>query len=215
MALATYTELEAAINRYLRRSDRETQIQDWIVLVESEAERELDLRSQQQRTTGTLAAGSAVLETPVGILYPQQLVFASQPPINVSTVVLPAGEETAFTAAGQATPKQASVWGVTSDYKTQIRVWPVPSGDVAYTLYYTTGIVPLTASAPTNYLLSVASDLYLYGCLVHGKMYDQDTDGAAFWQPFYAKALASVKKIEARARARVGRLRVRPQFATP
>jgi hypothetical protein len=215
MTLATYGELESALVRYFRRNDRGTQIQDWVRLVELEAERKLGLRAQQLVATGTLTAGSEVLETPVGVLYPQQLTFDGQPPINVEVVTLPQGEEYAFAAAGRAAPTRATVWGVTSDYKTQIRVWPAPNGDIGYTLYYTTGITPLTAIAPANYLLFVAADLYLYGCQFHGELYDKNPEGAAVWRPLVDDAIGQVRKIEAKARAKAGRLVVRPRGWTP
>lgn len=215
MTLASYTELESEVAGYLGRTDRGAQIQTWARLVELEVERKLGLRSQQARVTGTLAGGSDVLETPVGILYPTQLKFAGSPPINVQTVALPAGEETAYANANDATPIHATVWGVTSDYKTQIRVWPVPPADIDYTLYYTTGITPLTSASPVNYLLYVAADLYLYGCLIQGHLYDENVEGASVWRPLFDDAIAAVRRIEWKARAQVGRLQVRPRFAIP
>lgn len=214
MTLENYGELETTIGQYLDRSDRVTQIQDWVRLVEFEVGRKLNLRAQQDIATGTLLAGSDTLETPVGILYPRQLVFAGSPPINVDTVTIPQGQETAYSEAGRASPLQATVWGVTSDFKTQIRVWPAPSGDIAYTLYYTTGITPLTAANPTNYLLRVAADLYLFGCLYHGHLYDENPEGAATWRPLFDEQIRQVKRIEWKARI-PGRVHVRPRHATP
>ena len=216
MALSTYSELEDAVSRYLDRTDRDTEIQEWVRLVELEVGRKLGLRAQQLSVSGTLTGGSEYLETPAGVLYPQTLVFDVQPPVVVNVVSFPQGEEFAFGAAGEATPRQATVWGVNpSTFATRIRVWPPPSGDVDYTLHYTTGITALTAAAPTNYLLSVAADVYLYGCLFHGHMFDENPEGASTWRPMFDEQIRTVKQIEAKARAQFGRLRVRPQFATP
>lgn len=215
MTLSTYSELENTVSRYLDRTDRATEIQDWVRLVELEVGRKLNLRSQQMRTTGTLAGGSDILETPAGILYPQQLVFNTQPPVVVSILALPQLEETAFAASGFHTPYTASIWGVNSSYQTQIRLAPTPPEDVPYTLYYTTGITELTPSSPVNYLLTVAADLYLYGCMYHGHMFDENPEGAAVWRPGYDDAIEQLRRIEGKARARGGRLRVRPQHATP
>lgn len=215
MTLASYTELEDAVSRYLDRTDRGVEIQEWVRLVELEVGRKLGLRSQQGRTTGTLAGGSDVLETPAGILYPQQLIFNTQPPIAVDLVSIPKKEEIAFASAGRATPYSATIWGVNASFQTQIRIAPVPPADVPYTLYYTTGITPLTAAAPTNYLLLIAADLYLFGALYHGQMFDENPEGASAWRPLYDEQIRSVKHIEGLARAKGGRLRMRPQHATP
>lgn len=215
MTLATYTELEGAVNRYFRRTDRATQVQDWIKLIELEVGRTLDLRAQQLVVAGTLAGGADVLETPVGILYPQQLVFDGSPPININVVPISHGEETAWAAAGQAAPFQASVWGVTSDFKTQIRVWPTPPANIGYTLYYTSTIAPLTPANATNYLLFVAADVYLFGCYYHGELYDKNEEGALRWRLNYDAQIAALKRVEWKARAKVGRMHVRPRGSTP
>jgi hypothetical protein len=216
MTFANYSELSDAVGRYLDRTDRTTEIQEWVRLVELEVGRKLNLRVQQLRITGTLAAGSEYLETPAGVLYPHQLIFGTQPPTVVDVAPTSQGEEFGFEFGGQATPMRASVWGVNSTtYATQIRIWPVPTGDIDYTLYYTTGIVPLTSSATTNYLLSVAADLYLYGCLFHGQMFDENPQGAAIWRPLFDEQIDRVRKVEWKARAKAGRLRMRPAGMTP
>lgn len=215
MTLASYSELETTVASYLARTDRGPQIQNWVRLVELEVERKLGLRSQQLRATGTLAGGSELLETPVGILYPQMLSFDGSPPINVEVVPLAMGTETAYADAGDARPFQASVWGVNSSYATQIRVFPVPPADVNYTLYYTTGITPLTAAAPVNYLLFTAADLYLYGCLFHGHLFDENPEAASGWRGGFDTQIESVKKVEWKARAKAGRLQVRSRGMTP
>jgi hypothetical protein len=215
MTLATYSELTETIEGYLDRTDSASEIQTWIRLVELEVQRKLGLRSQQLSVSGTLAGGSSEIETPVGILYPQQLVFDTEPPVVVEVVSFAQGSETAFSDSGSSVPTKATVWGVSSTYETLIRVWPTPPGDVDYTLRYTTGITALTAAAPTNYLLQAAADVYLYGALVHGYLFEQDMESAAIWRPLFDEQVRQVKKIEALARAKAGRLRVRPQFATP
>lgn len=210
MAIASYTELKDTVERYLARTDRDSEIPDWIRLTEAEVARKLKLRSQQKTTTGTLTGGSEALLTPAGILYPELLVFDTQPPQPIEIVSLPQGEAFAFSDANDATPRKASIWGVNASYQTQIRVWPTPPSDVDYTLYYRDDITPLTAAAPVNYLLLVAPDVYLYGCLFHGHLFDQDTEAAGIWRQPFDGAIREVKRIEAMARAKGGLLRMRP-----
>lgn len=210
MAIASYTELKDTVERYLARTDRDSEIPDWIRLVEAEVARKLKLRSQQKTVSSTLTGGSNTVLTPAGILYPELLVFDSQPPQAVEIVSLPVGEAVDYWESGEATPGKASIWGVDASYQTQIRVWPTPPNDVDYTLYYRDDITPLTAAAPVNYLLLVAPDVYLYGCLSHGYLFDQDVDSAAIWRQPFNGAIREVKRIEAMARAKGGLLRMRP-----
>lgn len=216
MTLSTYSELKDSVERWLERSDRDTEIQEWARLTEAEVSRKLRLRSQQQSVSGTLTGGSEFLETPAGILYPQTLVFDTQPPRVVQILTLPEGEEFAYANSGDATPTRATVWGVNaSTYATVIRVWPAPPADVPYTLYYASGIQALTPAAPANYLLLIAPDLYLHGCLYHGQLFDENPEAATAWRQILNDDIRQVAKIEAMARAKGGRLRVRPRMATP
>ncbi len=209
MTLATYTELDDAIDRWLDRTDRTTEIQEWVRLVELEVGRKLGLRAQDLSTTGTLTGGTNVVETPVGILTPTLLVFDGQPPVPVTMVTLAEGEVANFAEAGNGTPTKATVWGVTSDYRTRILVWPTPPANVGWTLYYQSGITALTAAAPTNYLLLVAADIYLFGAQFHACMFDRDFEGAAVWRPLFDEQIRQVKRIEALAKVKAGLLRVR------
>lgn len=209
MALANYSELADMVARGLDRTDRTAEIQEWVRLVELEVERKLELRAQQMSTTGTLTSGSTIVETPAGILTPDRLIFSGSPPVSLDVVSFDTGTAFEFANAGSARPSQATVWGITSDYKTQIRVWPAPSGDAPWTLYYTTEVTPLTAAAPTNYLLRIAPDIYYFGAMYHGSLFDQDDLGAARWQGPYLEQMRSLKRVEKLARIKVGRFRMR------
>lgn len=215
MTLASYSELAGDIALWLDRTDREEEIQKWIRLVEFEVQRKLGLRAQELSVSGTLTGGTNIIETPVGILSPENLTFDVEPPVTVHVVGFAQGREIAYTESGSATPTHATVWGVSATYETQILVWPTPAADVPYTLHYRSGIIALTAAAPVNYLLTIAADLYLYGCLVHAALFDENPEGAATWRPLFEEQVRAVKRIEAMARAKAGRMHVRPRGATP
>lgn len=209
MTLATYDELAADIATWIDRTDRTDEIQKWVRLVEFEVERKLNLRSQDLSTTGTLTGGTNVVETPVGILTPKLLIFDGQPPVVVDLVTLAQGAQAAFAESGSASPSKATVFGVSADFKTQILVWPTPPASIGYTLYYQSGITALTAAAPVNYLLLRGADLYLFGCLVHAYLFDQDTEQAAVWRPLFDEQVRQLKKVEAYAKVKAGLARMR------
>lgn len=213
MPFGNYSELALALTRWIDRTDRASEIADYVTLVEKDAGRRLGLRDQDKVTTGTLLAGAEYLETPPGILYPRQLVFTTDPPVAVEIVSLVRLEEVRVNGAGQAAPVYAAVDGTNpATFATRIRVAPLPTAaSTPYRLYYTDAIVPLTAAA--NYLLTVAPDLYLYGCLDQNARFDRQIapDGTTQWTELYLREVESVRKLEWRARAKAGTLKARPR----
>lgn len=192
-----------AIESYTDREDRSPLIDTWIGLTEADLERRLDLRSQDQTATGTLSGGSGIVETPALILYPRMLVFDGTPPIPVDVVTHQAGARVNYQDAGDVPPTSATVDGLTSDFKTRIRVYPTPASNQTYTLYYRQGIVPLTHQDP-NYLLSRFPDVYLWGALRHSAMFDMSQPESQMWEANYERAIAGIRRIEGMARVKAG-----------
>ncbi len=215
MPFANYTQLLETATRYMDRTDRTTELDDFLRLIEADVSRRLNLRAQDKTATGTLTGGSSTLLTPVGILHPRQLVFDTTPPRTIDIVSLNIGEEIEYAERGNEAPFAASIHGVNATYQTQILVWPPPTGDVAYTLRYTDAVTPLTAAAPVNYLLTVHPDVYHYGLQMHSALFDEDDVSMARWDRMYQGAMDQARKIEWRSRATAGRLRVRADVGAP
>lgn len=216
MSFGTYSELAEAVARWVDRTDRGTEIQEWVRLVELEVSRKVPLRSQQLVESGTLTSGSSAITSQPGILMPKQIVFDTSPPVVVDISTISSGVEAAFAEAGRATPSKASVWGIDPGTGgTQIRVWPTPPADISYRIFYEGGMTPLTPSNPTNYLLLAAPDLYLHGCLYYSGLFDEDDAAASRWRAILTDTIALLKRIEWKARVQGGRLAVRPRGATP
>jgi hypothetical protein len=63
----------------------------------------------------------------------------------------------------------------------QIELAPTPNEDYDVQLVYRANIPALTASNTTNWLLTLAPDLYLYGSLLEASPYIQNDDRLAIW----------------------------------
>jgi hypothetical protein len=74
------------------------------------------------------------------------------------------------------------------------------------TIVYRRKIPALTSSAPTNWLLSRAPDLYLYGCLVQAFGWDNDDDRVAGWKAMFDEAIAELRSDGARRKYGAGPL---------
>lgn len=65
--------------------------------------------------------------------------------------------------------------------------------EVGVTLDYYQKLVPLSATAPTNWLLTDAFDVYLWAACVQYPIWGQETETAALWADYYTDALKSLK----------------------
>ena len=77
-----------------------------------------------------------------------------------------------------------------------VQFWPPPPDDTTYQADITTKIVvpALTASNTTNWLLSVAPGVYLYGTALHAVAYNGDETNFAMYQGLFERAAASILK---------------------
>jgi hypothetical protein len=85
------------------------------------------------------------------------------------------------------------------------RYYTIREGKIYYypgaanvTLVYRRRIPALTSGNPTNWLLSLAPDVYLYGCLVQAFGWDQDDDRVSGWKSLFDEAVAELRSDGAR-----------------
>ncbi len=97
------------------------------------------------------------------------------------------------------TPQQPLAYSVTgssnlSPHLQCVRFWPLPPDDTSYQaeITYKLMVPPLTSGAPTNWLLSVAPDVYLYGTAAHAVIFNGDKNSLAEFERQYQISLAGL-----------------------
>lgn len=90
------------------------------------------------------------------------------------------------------------------------RILVAAGGASAYVLNYWQSYEALSASSDTNWLLTNAPDVYLYGALVHGAVFLKDPTAAAGYRQLYDAAVSAINS-QARAQQIAGPARVRPR----
>lgn len=73
------------------------------------------------------------------------------------------------------------------------RVYYVP-GSANPTLVYRRRIPPLTQASPTNWLLSLAPDAYLYGALVQASAFLAEDDRTGGWKASFDEAIGELRQ---------------------
>lgn len=206
MALGTYSDLQAAIARFLNRTDLTAEIPTFIALAEAAFAR--DLRHPSMETRAVANFDTRYTATPEDWLETRRLTMgnASSGYRALALVSVDAME--------RMRAERRDVSGVPQFYAHTgggIEVFPTP--DSAYTsgeLVYLARVPALTDEAPTNWLLTAAPDAYLYGALVHSAPYLVADERMVTWENGYNKAITGLNTAGQRARASGTSLRIRP-----
>lgn len=73
-----------------------------------------------------------------------------------------------------------------------IRFYPTPSDGTAIAIRYHAAVPDLTAQAPTNWLLGLSPQAYLYGALIHAPIYLKDDERLEVFTLQYERAISAI-----------------------
>lgn len=158
MAIANYTDLQAAIANWLNRADLTAMIPDLVTLAEATLNRVM--RNTRMVTSASVSPSGASVAVPSDMLEPLfiQITSSGIPLEQVSYEQLVMLRRSRLKTAG--TPAFFAVIGRNFHFA------PAASGTTGMTVDYYQALPPLASNA-TNWLLTYNPDLYLYTCLLH------------------------------------------------
>lgn len=171
MAISTYSELRTrALDDLLRASDSNavTQFDNWLAEFEAIARREL-----AGSNLGEVIAVNSTVDSEYTSL-PASIISIRSVAITVN------GEKRALNATtiDRMLDDFGGFSGIPKDYcivGSSMRLGPPPSGTYSVDMVYT-ALAALTSSAPTNWLLTAAPDVYFEGALARGLRYYKSWD---------------------------------------
>jgi len=204
MALTTYTELKASLADWLNRSDLTATIPDFISLAESQIERQLRTRQMIVRANATFAAAAEYGTVPDDFLEAKAIKINTNPVTNLTFQTIDAMDQlsnTTYLSSGK--PLYFSVVG------NQFRLLPIPDGAYTAELVYYAKLTKLSSTVATNWLLTQAPDVYLYGSLLQAAPYLQDDARIQTWATLYERALNDLRTADDRGASSGGTLLTR------
>lgn len=179
MAIGNYTQLLAAIANYLARDDLTSAIPDFVTLAEAKFNRTLfhpRMETRATLTVNTLATDPEFLDLPSdfqtirgvrlsGVTGKPRLNFLTQTQMedyrySIDNIV--------------AQPTYFSILG------SQLELAPTPGEDYDVEVIYR-ATIPALASNSTNWLLTAAPDVYLYGTLLEAMPYIENDSRVGLW----------------------------------
>lgn len=179
MALANYTDLQASIASYLARDDLTATIPDFVTLAETKFNRTLFHPRMETRTTLTVDTN---LSEPEFLDLPSD--FQTMRAVRLSAEV--GKPRLNFLTQTQMEDYRYSIDNISgkptyfSILGDQIELAATPNQDYDVEVIYRANIPPLSVNS-TNWLLTLAPDLYLYGSLLEAMPYIQNDARVGLW----------------------------------
>ena len=195
MAITNYTTLQSAIADFLNRDDLTAVIPTFIQLAEAQMQREIRHWKMEARVSGQQSAGDEYMQIPADWLETIRMHITGS---GTSAITM-----TSRAAMADIRAKNEDVSTVLPYYychaDSQFQLYPTPAEDTDIELLYYQKI-PDLASNTTNWLLSDAPDVYLYGSLLHSAPYLAEDARVAVWAQMYSAAVQNVNSASEQAR---------------
>lgn len=185
MSIGTYDELKTAIADFLNREDLTSAIPTFISLAESRASRDLRHWRMEKRVATQLDVQYVTI--PTDFLQPIRLQITDAPtnevaPISTAQMLQLRGDRN--DRVGRPTNYALTAGG--------LELYPTPDLTYNASLVYHARVPALSASNATNWLLTEAPDVYLYGALVHAAPYLKDDARLQIWEGLTAQGIANL-----------------------
>lgn len=183
MAINTYATLVSAATEYLARDQDATliaRIPDFITLAEAKFNRVLLHPKMEVRSTAVVDTAST---DPEFISLPSD--FQTMRRIRLSGVT--GKPRLQFMSQTQLEDYRYSIDNVTDQpvyfaiVGDELELAPTPNEDYTLEMVYRANIPALTSTNTTNWLLTLAPDLYLYGTLLESAPYMKEDERIAVW----------------------------------
>lgn len=190
MALATYSDLRAAIARVLQRSDLVAAIPDLIAVAESQISQRLDARLQDTVSTLSTVSGTETVALPVDVLSVRSLTVTSSNPVIALDYVTPEKLRIDYAYRTSGMPMVYALAG------SNVYLAPTPDAVYTLTIVYKARVPALSDSVTTNYVLTYYPDVYLYGALANAGPYIEDNARVTQWKQAFQMAIDGVNAVD-------------------
>lgn len=194
MALSTYAALVSAVTEWLARDGDATliaRVPDFITLAEAKLNRELRVNQMEKRSTTDIDTTS---DEPEFVTLPTD--FQAMRRIRLSSVEgKPSLEFLSQTQMADYRTCRDNVSGQPLFYSIvgdELELAPTPNEDYTLEMVYRATIPALTASNTTNWLLTMAPDVYLYGALLESAPYIHEDERLAVWGAAFGAVIEQI-----------------------
>jgi hypothetical protein len=179
VSISTYTELQTAVANWLARDDLTARIPEFITLAEAKFNRVLlhpRMETRATLTVDTNLASPEFLDLPTDFQTMRSARLSGvtgKPRLNFMTQT----QMDDYRYSIDNVSDQPCYFSITGD---EMELAPTPNENYTVQIVYRANI-PALASNSTNWLLTLAPDLYLYGALLEASPYIQNDERLSVW----------------------------------
>lgn len=191
MAISTYSELKTAIANWIVRDDLTSRIPEFVALAEARFSRDLRLTSQETSTDLTVTSQSVAF--PTDFLEARRLYLSTSPVKQLRMMSIIDFWQN-WNGASSGVPEVFATEGQNFVFA------PAPDGTYTVKLLYYAKFDALSADGDTNWLLTNAPDVYLYGSLIEAEMFLMNDERMPLWAAAFKNSIDSLMKSDRAAR---------------
>ena len=201
MAISTYSELQTDVANWLDRDDLTARIPEFIALAEARFNRVLRLRSMETKQTASTAGGQRNYALPTNYIQMRNFQLNTSP-LTVLSYVTPEIYDRLWGGSAGGTPQFYTILA------NEISLGPIPGSVITMEMLFYKRFDYLSVAAPTNWLLTNAPDVYLYGSMLEAEPFIMNDERVPLWAAALDRAISSMQEQDNKDRHSGSALRV-------
>ena len=201
MAISNYSELQTAVANWLDRDDLTARIPEFIALAEARFNRVLRLRSMEAKYTANTVASQRNLALPTGYIQIRNFQVNTNP-LTTLSYVTPEIYDRLWGGSTSGTPKFYTILA------NEVSLGPIPASVQEVEMLFYKKFDNLSGSVATNWLITNAPDIYLYGSMLEAEPFIMNDERVPLWAAALERGVSDLQEQDNKDRHSGSALRV-------
>ena len=201
MAISNYSELQTAVANWLDRDDLTARIPEFIALAEARFNRVLRLRSMEAKYTANTVASQRNLALPTGYIQMRNFQVNTNP-LTTLSYVTPEIYDRLWGGSTSGTPKFYTILA------NEVSLGPIPASVQEGEMLFYKKFDNLSGSVATNWLITNAPDIYLYGSMLEAEPFIMNDERVPLWAAALERGVGDLQEQDNKDRHSGSALRV-------
>lgn len=201
MAISNYGELKTAVKNWMDRDDLTARIPEFIALAEARFNRVLRIRAMESKQTASTVAGQQNLALPTNYIQMRNVQMNTSP-VTPMQYVTPEIFDRLYGGSVTGTPKFYTI------IANELQLGPTPDTVQTIEMLFYKKFDSLSADGDTNWVLTNAPDVYLYGALLEAEPFIMNDSRVQLWATAFQTAIGDIQEQDNKDRHSGSALRV-------